>query len=231
MRTEEPPLRRRLHHRLRRYGRAHPRLFIAIGLALLLWALLPSPLFEPAGTRALIAWNFGTTLYVGLAAVMMWRSDEASLRRRALLQDEGRVAMLGLTVIATLASLAAIAAELAYARELHGADKLLHVTLAGYTVLASWAFVQTMFALHYAHEFYGGAGQPRAGGLDFPDDDAPRYGDFFYVSAVIGTSGQTADVAFTSKALRRVGTMHCILAYLYNTTVLALLINIAAGLL
>ncbi len=67
--------------------------------------------------------------------------------------------------------------------------------------------------------------------LSFPGGEYPDYGDFFYFAAVIGTSGQTADVAYISKALRRIGSLHCILAYLFNTTVLALLINIGAGIL
>ena len=58
----------------------------------------------------------------------------------------------------------------------------------------------------------------------------PTTADFFYFSAIIGTSGQTADVAFVSQPMRRIGSLHCILAYLFNTTVLALLINIAASL-
>ena len=87
-----------------------------------------------------------------------------------------------------------------------------------------------MFTLHYAHDHYAAVcrGQPPA--LLFPGDEAPGYGDFFYFAAVIGTSGQTADVSFASRPLRRIGTVHCILAYLYNTTVLALLVNIGASL-
>ncbi len=68
-------------------------------------------------------------------------------------------------------------------------------------------------------------------GCSSPSDEHPDYGDFFYFAVVIGTSGQTADVAFVSKPMRRIGTLHCILAYLFNTTVLALLINIGASLL
>ena len=70
-------------------------------------------------------------------------------------------------------------------------------------------------------------GQPAV--LQFPDPEEPDYGDFFYFASVIGTSGQTADVSFVSKPMRRIGSVHCILAYLFNTTVLALLINIGAG--
>jgi uncharacterized membrane protein len=69
----------------------------------------------------------------------------------------------------------------------------------------------------------------RPAGLHFPAENAPDHGDFFYFSAVIGTSGQTADVAFVSRTMRRIGAVHCILAYLFNTIVLALLINIGAS--
>ena len=87
-----------------------------------------------------------------------------------------------------------------------------------------------MFALHYAHDYYAAIGHRRPPGLRFPDEEHPNYGDFFYFAAIIGTSGQTADVAFSSKPMRRVGSVHCILAYLFNTVVLALLINIGASL-
>jgi uncharacterized membrane protein len=88
-----------------------------------------------------------------------------------------------------------------------------------------------MFTLHYAHDYYGAVSRGEPPGLLFPGDDQPGYGDFFYFAAVIGTSAQTADVSFTTKGMRRIGSVHCILAYLFNTTVLALLINIGAGLL
>jgi uncharacterized membrane protein len=83
-----------------------------------------------------------------------------------------------------------------------------------------------MFALHYAHDYSAAVCRGVSAGLQFPDDDRPTYGDFFYFAAVIGTSGQTA----VSKSMRRIGSVHCILAYLFNTTVLALLIDIGSSL-
>jgi uncharacterized membrane protein len=135
-----------------------------------------------------------------------------------------------LVVVAAVASLAAIAGELAVVKDMHGFAKTAHIALAGCTVLTSWAFIQIMFALHYAHDYYAAVCHSRAAGLQFPGEEQPDYGDFFYFAAVIGTSGQTADVAFATKPMRRIGSMHCILAYLFNTTVLALLINIGASL-
>jgi uncharacterized membrane protein len=219
------------HSRWVRPLRARPRLVIMTLVVIMVYVFLPVTVAEHAVTRALIAWNTGTVLYLMMAGVMMARSAEAAMKRRASLQDDGQLVILGLVVLASVASLAAIAFELAVVRDAHGLLKTLHVLLAGTTVLSSWAFIQTMFCLHYAHDFYAPRGQGHAGGLLFPDTERPSYGDFFYFAVVIGTSGQTADVSFSSRPMRRVGTVHCILAYLYNTMVLALLINIAAGLL
>jgi uncharacterized membrane protein len=210
---------------------ARPRLFIAIAWAVAVGMLLPSTLGVHPVTRLLIAWNAGTVLYVALAATMMLRSSSQKMRYRAQLQDDGQLAILMLACLAAIASLAAIAVELALSKDSHGLLKVAHIALAGCTVLSSWAFIQMMFALHYAHDYYAAICRGRTPGLRFPDDDNPDYGDFFYFSAIIGTSGQTADVAFSSKPMRRIGSLHCILAYLFNTTVLALLINMAASLL
>jgi uncharacterized membrane protein len=216
---------------LLRQIRVRPRLFIATGVALGLGVLLPASVASHIVTRLLIAWNAGAALYVLLAAIMMARSSHHHMRRRAQLQDDGQIAILVLASIASVASLAAIAGQLAVAKDMHGLLKSAHIALAAMTVVTSWAFVQVMFALHYAHEYYAAVSHGSAAGLLFPGDEDPDYGDFFYAAAIVGTSGQTADVSYASKPMRRIGTLHAILAYFFNTTVLALLINIAASLL
>jgi uncharacterized membrane protein len=208
---------------------ARPRLFIAAVVAIAVGIFLPTGVASHSVTRWLIAWNTGTGLYVLLAASMMIRSSNRHMRHRAQLQDDGQLVILFLVVIAAIASLAAIAGELVVVKDMHGFIKGAHIALAGVTVLSSWAFIQVMFALHYAHDYYAAACHGRQAGLQFPDDEDPDYGDFFYFASVIGTSGQTADVSFVSKPMRRIGSLHCILAYLFNTTVLALLINIGAS--
>jgi len=217
-------------NRMLRLVRTRPRVFIATGVALLVGLLLPQDLASHAVTRALIGWNTGALLYVLLAGLMMARSSEHGLRHRAQLQDEGAWVLLLLVVVSNVASLAAIVAELAVVKDMHGLLRTAHIALAGITVLSSWAFTQVMFALHYAHDYYADLGRGRPPSLQFPGDEAPDYGDFFYFAAIIGTSGQTADVSLASRAMRRTGSLHCILAYLFNTTVLALLINIGASL-
>ena len=216
-------------YRVLRQVRARPRLFLATAAAVVVGLFLPMSVASHAVTRWLIAWNTGTGLYVLLAAIMMIRSSTHRMRHRAQLQDDGQRVILLLVVVSAVASLVAIAGELVVVKDMHGFFKSAHIALAGVTVMSSWAFIQVMFALHYAHDYYAAACHGRAPGLQFPDDDEPDYGDFFYFSAVIGTSGQTADVSFVSKPMRRIGSLHCILAYLFNTTVLALLINIGAS--
>ena len=221
-----PPMKRFLH-----VFKVRPRLFIVIAIGVLTAWLLPMHVASQSVTRWLVAWNVGAWLYVFLAAAMMIRSSREHMRHRAQLQDDGKYAILGLTVVAAIASLAAIGGELSVVKDMHGWIRGAHVALAGITVLASWGFIQVMFTLHYAHDYYLAKCHGHRPGLDFPGEDLPDYGDFFYFAAVIGTSGQTADVAFVTKPMRRIGSLHCILAYLFNTTVIALLINIAASLL
>jgi len=220
-----PPFKRLVH-----VFKVRPRLFVVIVLGVLAGLLLPRELVSQPVTRWLLAWNVGVWLYVALAAAMMIGSSQGHMRQRAQLQDDGKYAVLALTVVAGIASLVAIAFELAVVKDLHGWLRGAHIALAGATVLSSWTFIQIMFTLHYAHDYYQAACHGHQPGLAFPGDENPDYGDFFYFSVVIGTSGQTADVSFVTKPMRRIGSLHCILAYLFNTTVLALLINIGASL-
>jgi uncharacterized membrane protein len=211
--------------------RARPRLVIAFVVALVVGCLLPRHLVTYSVTRWLIAWNTLTVLHGVMATVMMSRSTSHQMCHRARMQDDGQMVILAMVALSAVASLAAIGGELAVVKDLHGSVKAGHIALTGLTVLSSWAFIQITFALHYAHDYYAAIDQKRTPGLRFPDGDPhPTYGDFFYFSAIIGTSGQTADVDFATRAMRRIGTLHCILAYLFNTVVLALLINIGASL-
>ncbi|TAK93797.1 MAG: DUF1345 domain-containing protein [Aquabacterium sp.] len=208
-----------------------PRLFIAGGIGMAVALCLPTQWAARDVTRWIIGWNAGAWIYLLLAGWMMAHASHAQIQRRACQQDDGALAILALVVLAALASLGSIVAELSVAKEFTGAARTLHIALAGVTILSSWAFTQMMFALHYAHDFYVARRQGRSGGLQFPETPDPNYLDFFYFAAVIGTSGQTADVSMTSSSMRRVGLVHCVLAFLFNTSLVALTINVASSLL
>ena len=216
--------------KLGRIIRARPRLAACTLLGLATALLFPASLASHAITRMIIGWNVGTGAYLILAARMMFWSSRERMRNRALLQDEGRIVVLALVVVAAIASLGALVNELAVAKDLHGTTRYTHIALAAATLLSSWAFTQVMFALHYAHDYYASEMRGCPGGLDFPGGHSPDYGDFLYFSCVIGTSGQTADVSFTTRTQRRTGLVHCVLAFFFNATLLALTINIASGL-
>jgi uncharacterized membrane protein len=94
----------------------------------------------------------------------------------------------------------------------------------------SWAFVHTIFALHYAHEYYGERGDNAIGGLTFPGRQAPDYWDFLYFSLVIAMTSQVSDVVITSKVIRRIVTVHGALAFFFNVAVFALTVNIVSNL-
>jgi uncharacterized membrane protein len=206
-----------------RIVRARPRLFWSAAVGVALAAVLTLTGWQPV-TRILVGWDVGVVLYLALVAHMMWRSDVARIRDRATVEDEGRLAILVLTALAGLASLGAIFAVLP--NPAGGGRSGLRVVHAALTILLSWAFVHTIFALHYAHEFY----DVTAGGLAFPTGAGdPDYWDFVYFSFVIGMTSQVSDVAVTSKEVRRIVTAHGVLSFVFNAALLALTVNLAAG--
>lgn len=190
----------------------------------------------PASTvisRVLVGWNIGVWAYLALMAWLMIRADHAHLRRSAIAQTPGAAVVLGLVVGASVASLAAIVAELASIR--HGQAgaplALVHVALAVSTVAGAWLLLPIVFTLNYASHYY--RHRPPSG-LRFPDDDPhfqPNYADFLYFSFTIAVAAQTADVVITSRPMRRLVLLQALLSFGFNAAILALAINIAAGLL
>jgi uncharacterized membrane protein len=210
--------------RILRFMRARRRLSmsVAVGVvAFIAMSIVPPSSAWMVATRLLVAWDVTVALFLILAYAMMWRTDMSHVKRNAVLQDEGRFSILIVTGSAAFASLAAIVAELSGAQ--HDPVVLIFATA---TIVLSWATVHTIFALHYAHEYYyAGA----AGGMNFPEDDKPDYWDFVYFSFVIGMTAQVSDVAITDKVVRRTATAHGIISFGFNTALLALMINIAAS--
>lgn len=207
-----------------------PRFTLAISIGLMTFLVLPRTWVAQEVTCGIIAWNVGAILYLALASRMMfWPSDER-MRQRAIKHDTGRYFVLGLVVVSAVVCLVGIVFELSLAKELQDSLKFERIALAVLTVITAWTFTQVMFALHYAHEYYFQLAHGQSGGIDFPGDTPPTYADFLYFACVIGTSGQTADVSFTSPKTRRSGLVHCIFAFFFNTTLVALMINIASGL-
>jgi uncharacterized membrane protein len=223
--TPSGPPRPRL--RVIRVIHGRPRLFISVLLGLAALAIVALVFDWRPATKLLVGWDAGVVFYLILVGSLAARSDVHRIRRRASMQDEGQVTILILTIVAALASLAAIFAELG---QTQGSPRLPgHLILATSTILLSWAFIHSMFGLHYAHEYYGNGRDHRIGGMAFPEDTEPDYWDFAYFSFTIGMCAQVSDVTVSSKAIRRTVLVHSILSFVFNAALLALTVNIAAS--
>jgi uncharacterized membrane protein len=211
-----------------RHLKVRPQLTIALAfIGIIHFFLLPEN--WRTVTRLLTAWDFGILLYLILISVMMSKSDIDTIRLRAAEQDVGALIILVFTILTVMASVVAIVEELAIAKDQYATPRII---LTAITIVLSWMFMQTMFALHYTHEYYNNRARTQNNGLEFPDDNLqPDYWDFIYFSFIIGTAAQTADINITSKSFRRLVTLHCVIVFFFNMTILALTINIGASLL
>lgn len=230
--TVEPP--RRLYLWPIRVVRSRPRLFTSVACGIAVGFLLPADMRDV--TRLLVAWNCALWLYFLFVAIMIALAPDDAVRQTSEKQDDGRFTILILSSLAAFAAFGGIFAQLTIVKEMHGLLRALHIGLAGLTVVSAWAFIHVMFALHYAHEYFVER-VPRKnrpgktpGGLKFPGSLEPDYLDFFYFSFVIGVACQTADVEIKAPGLRRTVMVHGVLAFFFNSAVLALSVNIAAGL-
>jgi len=227
---ERESLRSRFAHHTR-YLRRHPRLVVSTVLGIAAYLLLPASIDE--STRLLAAFDLAAVAFLSAIWIMMARASPAGMRRRARTEDESRYVVLVLSTAVASAILLSIGLELHGLRELAPSDARFRVALAAVTILLAWLFMNTMFALHYAHFYYidaEGAGHEAAGGLAFPGGGQPDYWDFLYFSFVIGMTFQVSDVQITGHNLRRIGLAHGVLAFFFNVVVLALTVNIVAGL-
>jgi uncharacterized membrane protein len=184
-------------------------------------------------TRALWGWNAGVWTYLVANAWMMSRADHHKLRRNALLHAEGLVGVTAAAVCAVAASLAAIAVELSQARQAGtGLVAWPQVVFALFTIVGSWLLLPTLFGLAYASRYYESA-HGTEGGLSFPGagpQSPPGYADFMYFALTLAATSQTSDVAITRPQLRRWVAVQAVLSFAFNTMLLALAVNIAAGL-
>jgi uncharacterized membrane protein len=205
-----------------------PRLAIAAVLGLIIFLLLPGTLH--LAMRGAIGWDTGVLLFFGLTLIVVGEGNVAGLRHRATLSDSGLWIILGIVVVAAAASFASLAFVLQKPDAAATSSVVGRILVAVTTLILSWVFVHTMFAIRYAHFFYGDPeedGTPR-GGLAFPGRGHPDFWDFMYYAFVVGMTCQVSDVQVTSKSMRRLTLAHGVLSFFFNAGVLALAVNILA---
>jgi uncharacterized membrane protein len=205
----------------------HPRLLVATATGLLVGFGMPES--SALVDRAVIAWNAGVWLYLAMIWTLMARAKSADVKELAGQEDESATMVLVFVCIAALASLAAIVLQLGNAKELSGVAKLVHYGLTAATVSGSWCVVATIFTVHYTGMYYAAEDNQRP--LKFPEDCAePNYWDFLYFSFTIAAAAQTADIAILRTSMRKAVLAQSILSFVFNTAIVGLSINIAAGL-
>lgn len=206
--------------------RTHPRLIIAILLGVIVWAVDPH---SSAITRALIAWNAGVWTYLLTLWWMMSRATAGVVKKRAAIEDENDTVILIMICIAAVSSIAAVVFGLAKAKDFLPGPKEIRYLFTGMTVLGSWFLLGTIFTLHYARLFYAADGDKLP--LRFPDEEKdPDYWDFLYFSFTMAVAVQTSDVSVMTRPMRKIVLLQSVLTFLFNSAILGLSINIAAGL-
>ncbi|WP_174520782.1 DUF1345 domain-containing protein [Sphingomonas soli] len=192
-------------------------LFIAITAAV---AALAVPLL---GLRygAMIGFDAGAMVFL-LSCLPMLRDESEAMRKAARRNDANRLLLLLITLAVSLVVLAAVASILMEGQS----GKWWSMPLVIATLVLSWTFSNTIYALHYAHLFYTAGRGKDAGGLTFPETKEPDYWDFLYFAFCLGMTFQTSDVEVTQGRLRKPVTLHCLAAFVFNLGVIAFTINV-----
>ena len=203
--------------------------FVAIAMGV--WLALHG--HEPV-MRLLIAWDAAVLVYLGMAAVVMASATPEQTRHNTLRQDQSGPVILIIALTAVATSFVAIALGLQGIKDMALVPKLVHLFLAVLAIVCSWLSIHVIFAFHYSHRFYRhecAEDAPAEGNaLAIPGGDDPDYWDFLYFSFVIGMTSQVSDIQIAARGLRRLALLHGILSFAFNTIIVALSINIVAGL-
>lgn len=180
-------------------------------------------------TVYLLAWDSFLIAYLLLVLRMFVKTGLEDIKKQAHEQYERKRTMLVLILATSFISMIAIINEMRISAEFEGWLSTLHVCITFMTLIVSWLFIHTLFALYYAHGYYDDNPDDKYP-LDFPYENNPDYWDFLYFALGIGATGGVSDVAFTSKKLRRIGTFHSVLSFFFNTAVLSLVMEMMGGL-
>ena len=181
-------------------------------------------------TRLMIGWNTFSLCMIIMAWITFKITTPAEIRKQAAVQDSSRLVIFIIILISTFASFLAVLILLISKDK---ATEYLNIPVAVLGMSFSWFLVHTIFTIRYAHIFYEDHKtnpDVPAGGLNFPDDEKPGYLDFAYFSFVLGMTFQVSDVQVTSKRFRKLALLHGILSFTFNTVIVALTINVIAGL-
>ena len=208
----------------------HWRVFCALAVVVLVYLLCPGA--ENPRTRVIIAWDVGVISFLSMSLQLFLTHDANQMPAVAEAQEDGQWTIFWVVFLVSVVSFFAVTTELAGLKELTGQQRTLRIAFVAGTLILSWLLTHVVFAVRYAHEWYDSDDDSELRrGLDFPGDEQPDYLDFLYFSLVLGMTFQVSDVQITARRLRRLAALHGLISFLYNTVIIALTVNIAAGLL
>jgi uncharacterized membrane protein len=191
-------------------------LFLAAGAAAVPAAnrlLITDPL------TAMAAFDVGAIAFLISCLPLLWIRDPKVIESHAAQNDANRTFLLALTGIVMAVLLLAIAAEAVG----HPPQPFTRILIIA-TLIVAWLFSNTIYALHYAHLAY--IDEEHCSGIEFPGTSEPVYWDFVYFAFTLGMTFQTSDVTISNQHIRKIVTMHCLAAFVFNIGVLAFTINV-----
>lgn len=174
------------------------------------------------GRGVMAGFDVAALLFLLAVAPLLRQGEADRIRARAKANDANRAMLLAVTGVTMLVVLTAVF------KEVQAKNDVISIALVIGTLTLAWLFSNSVYALHYAHLYYGDA-DGRGGddrGLDFPHCDEPDYWDFVYFSFTLGMTFQTSDVGITSRRVRRIVLGHTMVAFGFNLGVLAFSINV-----
>jgi len=182
--------------------------------------------FLPWQATILIGWSTAATIYSARVWLVSRSMDARTTELHATSDDDSRVVADVTLLAACVASLVAVGLALVKAAQTGGAAQALFTGIAVLSVVMAWVLVHTVFTLRYGHLYY----QHRSG-IEFHDDSDPTYRDFAYVAFTIGMTYQVSDTELKSRAIRATALRQALLSYLFGAVIIAMTINVVAGLL
>ena len=207
------------------------RFVISVIVAVIIYLLLLASDLEVM-IRVMIAWSVFALSYIITSCIVFFTQSSQDIQKHSRQEDGSRIYVFLLVVITSFASLFTVLL-LMLSRNKTDTPQMIFIPVAISCMLFSWLMVHTIFAFHYAHLYYSDDtddSTKHAEGLEFPGEKKPDYIDFVYFSFVIGMTFQVSDIAVTSRSIRRLVILHGLLSFGLNTFVVALTINLIAGL-
>ena len=200
----------------------------AIACAVALGTVLLLSLWTPWRVAFFGAWNAGALSLLLLAWRTIVGNPAACTQKQAAAEDPGRTAVYALVLLTSSSSLISTAVLVRRAKAVAGLEGDALVLLCLANVALCWALTHTAFALRYAHLYYR-EDEEGVGGVQFGGDAAPAYFDFAYLAFTIGMCFQVSDTTVTSPQIRRAVLLHATLSFVYNTAILAFVLNLVFG--